>query len=71
MKENLVSKQESLAKSLNKLMQDKAAMEEQITMHRGALQFTQMLLKEIEDEEAKAAEAKAESPVKAVPAAAE
>ena len=68
MKDTLVSKQKSLAESLNKLMQDKATMEEQISMHRGALQFTQMLLKEIEDEEAKAA-AKDESPVKAVPAA--
>lgn len=69
MKDTLVSKQKSLAESLNKLMQDKATMEEQISMHRGALQFTQMLLKELEDEEAAKAAAKDESPVKAVPAA--
>lgn len=72
MKEMLTKKQEELAKSLNSLMQQKAALEEQITMHRGALQYNEMLIKETEAEEAakaepaKATETPAESPLKAV-----
>lgn len=63
-KESLEAKKESLTKSLENLSQQSAAIAEQITMHRGALQYNEMLLKELA--EAEAAAAPKESPVKAV-----
>ena len=66
MKAMLEEKKASLQKSLEQLTQQAAQIAEQITMHRGALQYNEMLLKECADaEEAKAAESKAE--LKAVP----
>lgn len=59
-KESLEAKKESLTKSLDNLLQQQAQVAEQITMHRGALQYNEMLLKEL-SEEAEAAKAAAEA----------
>lgn len=66
-KEALETKQESLQKSLENLLQQQAQVAEQISMHRGAMQYNAMLMKEMADEAAKAAEA-APAELKSVPA---
>lgn len=53
MKEVLLKKQEELQKSLEKLQKDALSLQEQIVMHRGALQYNEILLKELEAAEAK------------------
>ena len=62
----LLKKKEDLVKSLQNLEQQYAQMGEQIVMHKGALQYNEMLLKEMDDAEKAKAEAAKESPVKAV-----
>lgn len=64
MKEMLQKKKEDLQKSLAQLEQQQAVTAEQIVMHRGALQYNEMLLKEMEAEEA--AKAAPAEPLKAV-----
>lgn len=47
MKKMLEEKKESLTKSLEQLTAQQAQIAEQIVMHRGALQYNEMLLKEL------------------------
>ena len=65
-KESLEAKKESLTKSLESLQQQAAHLAEQITMHRGAIQYNDMLLKEIQDSETKAKEEAAKPTLAAV-----
>jgi hypothetical protein len=51
MKEKLLKKKEDLAKSLEKFEKDLAFANEQIILHRGAIQYNEMLLKELEESE--------------------
>jgi small-conductance mechanosensitive channel len=53
MKEVLLKKQEELQKSLEKLQKEAMNIQEQIVMHRGALQYNEILLKELETKETK------------------
>lgn len=65
MKDTLLKKKEELTKSLQTLEQQIAAAQEQVVMHRGALQYNQMLMDELDAAE-KAKEETKESPVKVV-----
>ena len=62
-KENLAKKKEELTKSLQAIEQQIAQAQEQVVMHRGALQYNDMLMKELEAAEA----AKEATELKAVP----
>ena len=48
MKDILMKKQEELVKSLQNLEQQMIRLQEQIVMHKGAMQYNAMLLKELE-----------------------
>lgn len=52
-KEMLEEKKESLEKSLEKLLREQMQIAEQISMHRGAVQYNQLLIKELEETEIK------------------
>lgn len=51
MKLKLLQKQAELQKSMATLLQKQLELNEQITLHRGALQYSEQLLKELDSEE--------------------